>query len=152
MRMMEDAMPVIYAGSKYADCLPIGHIEVVDTFRYDVLRDYYRRWYRPDLQGIIVVGDINVDEMEAKIENLFKDDTVPAGAPERTYYGVPDNKEMIVYTQADKEQPHAQPVALHEARRRRHAQQTRHARGIPRQLQVASCHVHTAPASGTALA
>lgn len=105
MRMMEDAMPVIYAGSKYADCLPIGHIEVVDTFRYDVLRDYYRRWYRPDLQGIIVVGDINVDEMEAKIKNLFKDDTVPAGAPERTYYGVPDNKEMIVYTQADKEQP-----------------------------------------------
>lgn len=93
MRMMEDAMPVIYAGSKYADCLPIGHIEVVDTFRYDVLRDYYRRWYRPDLQGIIVVGDINVDEMEAKIKNLFKDDTVPAGAPERTYYGVPDNKE-----------------------------------------------------------
>lgn len=105
MRMMEDAMPVIYAGSKYADCLPIGHIDVVDTFRYDVLRDYYRRWYRPDLQGIIVVGDINVDEMEAKIKNLFKDDTVPAGAPERTYYGVPDNKEMIVYTQADKEQP-----------------------------------------------
>lgn len=104
-RMMEKAMPVIYAGSKYADCLPIGHIEVVDTFHYDVLRDYYHKWYRPDLQGIIVVGDINVDEIEAKIKSLFNDDSVPAGVPQRTYYTVPDNKEMIVYTKADKEQP-----------------------------------------------
>lgn len=104
-RMMENAMPVIYAGSKYADCLPIGHIEVVDTFHYDTLRDYYHKWYRPDLQGIIVVGDINVDEIEAKIKSLFNDDSVPAGAPQRTYYTVPDNKEMIVYTQADNEQP-----------------------------------------------
>ena len=104
-RMMESAMPVIYAGSKYADCLPIGHIEVVDTFHYDTLRDYYHKWYRPDLQGIIVVGDIDVDQIEAKIKDLFRADTVPVGAPQRTYYTVPDNKEMIVYTQADNEQP-----------------------------------------------
>lgn len=104
-RMMEDAMPVIYAGSKYADCLPIGHIEVVDTFHHDVLRDYYHKWYRPDLQGIIVVGDINVDEIEAKIKTLFAADTLPAQRAERIYYNVPDNKEMIVYTQADDEQP-----------------------------------------------
>lgn len=65
-RMMENAMPVIYAGSKYADCLPMGNIQVVDTFHYDTLRDYYHKWYRPDLQGIIVVGDINVDDIEAK--------------------------------------------------------------------------------------
>ena len=104
-RMMENAMPVIYAGSKYADCLPMGNIQVVDTFHYDTLRDYYHKWYRPDLQGIIVVGDINVDDIEAKIKTLFGADTVPANAPQRTYYSVPDNKEMIVYTQADKEQP-----------------------------------------------
>ena len=104
-RMMEDAMPIIYAGSKYADCLPIGSMEVVDTFKHEALRDYYHKWYRPDLQGIIVVGDINVDEMEAKIKALFAGDNVPAGVPERTYYPVPDNKEMIVYTQADNEQP-----------------------------------------------
>lgn len=104
-RMMENAMPVIYAGSKYADCLPIGHIEVVDTFHYDTLRDYYQKWYRPDLQGIIVVGDIDVDQIEAKIRKLFSDNSMPIGAPQRTYYTVPDNKEMIVYTQADNEQP-----------------------------------------------
>lgn len=104
-RLMEDAMTTIYAGSKYADCLPIGHIEVVDTFHHEVLRDYYRKWYRPDLQGIIVVGDINVDEIETKIKALFAADTLPAERAERIYYTVPDNKDMIVYTKADDEQP-----------------------------------------------
>lgn len=104
-RMMEEAMPVIYAGSKYADCLPIGNIEVVDTFHHEALRDYYRLWYRPDLQGIIVVGDVNVDDVVNKIKSLFVDEKVPAGAPKREYYTVPDNKETIVYTKADDEQP-----------------------------------------------
>lgn len=104
-RLMEDAMATIYAGSKYADCLPIGHIEVVDTFHHDVLRDYYRKWYRPDLQGIIVVGDIDVNDIESKIKTLFSADTLPANRAERIYYPVPDNKEMIVYTKADDEQP-----------------------------------------------
>ncbi|MCM1078907.1 MAG: insulinase family protein [Bacteroidales bacterium] len=104
-RLMEDAMATIYAGSKYADCLPIGHIEVVDTFHHDALRDYYRKWYRPDLQGIIVVGDINVDEVEAKIKSLFGADILPEERAERIYYNVPDNKEMILFTKADDEQP-----------------------------------------------
>ena len=103
-RMMEEAMPIIYEGSKYADCLPIGHIEVVDTFHYEALRDYYRKWYRPDLQAIIVVGDIDVDAVEAKINSLFSQDTT-TGKPERVYYNVPDNDEMIVYTKSDDEQP-----------------------------------------------
>lgn len=77
----------------------------MDTFHYDTLRDYYQKWYRPDLQGIIVVGDIDVDQIEAKIRKLFSDNPMPVGAPQRTYYTVPDNKEMIVYTQADNEQP-----------------------------------------------
>ncbi len=105
-RMMEEAMPVIYAGSKYADCLPIGNIEVVDTFHHNVLRDYYHKWYRADLQGIIVVGDVDVDKTEAKIKEVFGQHLPAANdAAERTYYTVPDNKDMIVYTQADDEQP-----------------------------------------------
>ncbi len=104
-RMMEQAMPVMYAGSKYADCLPIGHIEVVDTFHYDALRQYYATWYRPDLQGIIVVGDVDVDEVEQKIKAFFAADVRAEGKPERIYYTVPDNDSMIVYTQADAEQP-----------------------------------------------
>lgn len=104
-RMMEDACPTIYKGSKYADCLPIGHIEVIDTFHYDALRDYYQKWYRPDLQAIIVVGDIDVNATEAKIKEMFGSIPSKTGCPERIYYPIPDNKEMIVYTKPDEEQP-----------------------------------------------
>ena len=104
-RMMEDATGTIYQGSKYADCLPIGNIDVVNTFKPQTLRDYYKKWYRPDLQAVIVVGDINVDDMEQKVKAVFGDIPAPQNPAERTYYTIPDNKEMIVYTQTDDEQP-----------------------------------------------
>ena len=104
-RLMEDAMPTVYAGSKYADAMPIGSMDIVDHFPYQDLRDYYHKWYRPDLQAIIVVGDIDADRIEQKIRSLFADVKVPADAAERVYYPVPDNDRMIVYTATDKEQP-----------------------------------------------
>ena len=58
-RMTENVMPRIYKGSKYEDCLPIGSMEIVDNFPYQDLRDYYQKWYRPDLQAIVIVGDID---------------------------------------------------------------------------------------------
>lgn len=105
-RLMEEATPTIYAGSKYADCLPIGSIEVVDTFHYESLRSYYKQWYRPDLQAIIVVGDVDVDRVEEQIKTLFAN--VPAPAPdaaERVYYTVPANDDMIFFIKGDDEQP-----------------------------------------------
>ena len=105
-RLMEDAMPTMYQGSKYADCLPIGSIEVVDTFRHEDLRRYYRKWYRPDLQAVIVVGDIDVADVERKIKKFFGN--IPAAAPdaaERIYYPVPDNQKTISYVVTDEEQP-----------------------------------------------
>ena len=105
-RIMEDAMPVMYRGTKYEDCLPIGHMEVVDSFAYDALRRYYKKWYRPDLQAVIVVGDVNVDEMEQKIKAVFSEIPAPAAdAAERIYYPVTDNDSMITFIQPDDEQP-----------------------------------------------
>ena len=104
-RLQEDAMPAIYRGSKYEDCLPIGSMDVVDHFAYQDLRDYYQKWYRPDLQAIIVVGDINVDQVEQKIKTLFSQIPKPVNPAERIYYPVPDNERMIVNIQKDKEQP-----------------------------------------------
>lgn len=63
--------PTLYPESKYAYRLPIGIMEVVDNFPYQALRDYYEKWYRPDQQGIVVVGDIDVDKIEAKIKKIF---------------------------------------------------------------------------------
>lgn len=104
-RLMEDAMPVIYKGSKYEDCMPIGSMDIVDNFPYQDLRDYYQKWYRPDLQAIIVVGDIDVDQVEQKVMALFSKIPKPVNPAERIYYPVPDNDKMIVTIQKDKEQP-----------------------------------------------
>ncbi|NDV59184.1 pitrilysin family protein [Bacteroides sp. 519] len=104
-RMMERALPKMYAGTKYADCLPIGNMEVVNNFKPQVLRDYYEKWYRPDLQAVIVVGDINVDDIENKIKSMFADIPAQPNAAERVYYPVPDNQEPIIVIEKDKEQP-----------------------------------------------
>lgn len=104
-RLMEDALPVMYKGSKYEDCLPIGHLDIINNFAYQDLRDYYRKWYRPDLQAIIVVGDIDPDVIEGKIKKLFGEIPAPINPAVREYYPVPDNEKMIVYTATDNEQP-----------------------------------------------
>lgn len=104
MRMYEKAFPTIYEGSKYAYRLPIGTMEVVDNFPYQVLRDYYEKWYRPDLQGIVIVGDIDVDQIEAKVKTMFSHIKMPENPAERIYYPVPDNKEPIITIEKDKEQ------------------------------------------------
>lgn len=104
-RMMEETLPTVFNGTKYADCLPIGHMSVVDNFAYEELRAYYSKWYRPDLQAIIVVGDVDVDFMEQRIRSLFGTIPAPHKAAERVYYPVPDNEQMIVATKQDSEQP-----------------------------------------------
>ncbi len=104
-RLMEQAMPKIYKGTKYEDCMPIGSMDIVDNFPYQDLRDYYQKWYRPDLQAIIVVGDIDVNKMEKKIKKIFSPIPMPKNAAKRIYYPVDDNEKMIVDIEKDKEQP-----------------------------------------------
>lgn len=104
-RMMENVMPKIYKDSKYEDCLPIGNMDIVDNFPYQDLRDYYQKWYRPDLQAIVVVGDFDVDMMERKIQKLFGKIKAHKNPAERIYYPVNDNDKMIVAIEKDKEQP-----------------------------------------------
>jgi len=103
-RIYTDAQSVIYPkGCKYADCMPIGSIDIINNFPYQDLRDYYKKWYHPDLQGIIIVGDIDVDEMEAKVKDLFGQIPAAVNPAKREYYPVPDNQDPIVYIGSDKE-------------------------------------------------
>lgn len=103
-RMQEKLLPQMFPNTKYATCFPIGTMDVIMNFKYQTLRDYYEKWYRPDLQGVIVVGDIDVDAIEAKIKTMFADIPVQANAAKREYYPVPDNKEPIIIVEKDKEQ------------------------------------------------
>lgn len=85
--------------------MPIGSMDVVDNFPYRDLRDYYQKWYRPDLQAIVVVGDFDVDMMEKKIQKLFGKIKAHKNPAERVYYPVNNNDKMIVAIEKDKEQP-----------------------------------------------
>lgn len=107
MRLYEQLLPVIYPGNKYGVRLPIGTMEVVDNFPPSAIREYYESWYRPDQQGIIVVGDIDVDYIEGKIKEIFADVKMPENAKEREYLQVEDTPGTIYAIGKDKEQPMA---------------------------------------------
>ena len=102
-RMLQRALPKTYPGSKYGERLPIGLMSVIDSFKPQTLRAYYQKWYRPDNQAIIVVGDVDVNHMEDKIKELFAGIKVDPNAPKVVPEAVPDNKEAIYVYEKDKE-------------------------------------------------
>ena len=105
MRMLERQLETLYPDSKYGKRLPIGLMSVVDNFPYNELRDYYHKWYRPDNQALVIVGDVDVDHIEAQIKELFKG--LPAPDPNAAQVvdePVPDNAEPIIVVDKDKEQ------------------------------------------------
>ena len=104
-RVWESILPVMYPNSPYGARLPIGTKEVIANFSYQELRDYYEKWYRPDLQGLIVVGDIDVDAIEARIKEMFADIQAPVNPAERTQFMIEDNAEPIVAVASDPELP-----------------------------------------------
>ncbi len=103
-RILERNLPNLYPGSRYGHRYPIGLMSVVDNFKPEELRAYYEKWYRPDLQGIIVVGDIDVDKVEAKIKSIFSSIKMPENPAPYELYPVPDNTEPIYIIDKDKEQ------------------------------------------------
>lgn len=102
-RMLTEILPKVYNEYQYQQ-MPIGKMEVVMNFKPEVLRAYYKKWYRPDQQGIVIVGDFDVNEMEKKFKDLFADIKMPENAAVREYPAVSDNEEPIFVTFTDKEQ------------------------------------------------
>ena len=104
MRMLERDLPKLYPGSKYGHRMPIGLMEIIDNFEPPFLQAYYEKWYRPDNQAIIIVGDVNVDQVEQKIKTLFSPIVLPKNRALVTMEPVPDNHEAIYVIDRDKEQ------------------------------------------------
>ena len=88
-RMQRQYLPVLLNQSRYAERLPIGTDEVLNKFKPETLRSFYKSWYRPNLQALIVVGDIDVDQMEKTIKAKFADLKNPVNEQERFEYTVP---------------------------------------------------------------
>lgn len=87
-RMQRQYLPMMLNGSRYSKRLPIGIDEILTSFKPETIRAFYKDWYRPDLQALIVVGDINVDEMERSIKAKFSDLRNPVNEKERVKYNV----------------------------------------------------------------
>jgi len=118
MRMIERDLPKLYPGSKYGYRMPIGLMEIIDNFERPFLQQYYEKWYRPDNQGIIVVGDVDVDLVEQKIKTMFSQIAKPGpDAAKLERVDVPDNAKPIVVIDKDKEEQYniVQVMFKHEA-------------------------------------
>ena len=95
-RMWCGAAPLLYGDTRYATRNLIGHIDGLSTFPHDELRDFYGRWYRPDLQAVIVVGDFDVDEMEAKVRAVMSDIPAKENPEPKRRITLPDNAQPVV--------------------------------------------------------
>ncbi len=105
MRIYDKILPEIYPNSPYGVPMPIiGTEEVVAHFDHQYLRDYYHKWYRPDLQGIIIIGDIDVNQIENRLKEMFADIPAPVDPAERVYFPVADNEKPIVSVATDVEE------------------------------------------------
>ena len=102
-RLVERNLPQLFPGSKYGERLPIGLMAVVDSFQPQTLRAYYEKWYHPEHQAIIVIGDIDIDHTEKTIKELFGGIKAHDNAAHVEPVAVPDNDNMICIIDKDKE-------------------------------------------------
>jgi len=103
-RMSKELLPVLLKGSRYENRIPIGKIDILQSFTHDKIRSFYKDWYRPNLQAVIAVGDFDVNEVEQLIKANFSELTNPANPRPRLKYDLPDHKETLVKIITDPEQ------------------------------------------------
>ena len=95
-RMFEKSLPYYFGDTPYARRTLIGGEEQLKTFAYESLTNFYRDWCRPDLQAVIVVGDVDVDQIEQKLKTIFADIPAPVNPKEKVLYQLPQNQEPII--------------------------------------------------------
>jgi zinc protease len=102
-RMSKQYLPILLKDSKYALRDVIGDIDVINSFSYTTLKQFYYEWYRPDLQAVAVVGDFDVNNMEDKIRSLFSQLKPVENPNPRPVFDVPGHKETYYVLASDKE-------------------------------------------------
>lgn len=102
-RMRQKYFPVLLKNSRYAERLPIGKKEIVENVKPELIRNFYKDWYRPDLMAVVVVGDIDIEQTEKKIIQHFGSIPGLQNPRERVEYEIPDNEEPLVCVASDKE-------------------------------------------------
>ncbi|MDN3676180.1 insulinase family protein [Flavobacterium paronense] len=112
-RMEDKYIPKMMYNSQYANRLPIGKKDILENFKYDRIISFYKDWYRPDLMAVIIVGDIDVAEMEKKVLAHFDGYKNPENEKPRKTFEVPNHKETFVCIESDKEASQTQIQLLY---------------------------------------
>ena len=102
-RIQDKQFPLMYQGSKYAERLPIGKPEIIQTAPLEAFTRFYETWYRPDLMGVVAVGDLEPDVMEAKIKQFFQGLTNPEPEKPRPSFEIPDHPGTLFSAETDPE-------------------------------------------------
>jgi zinc protease len=103
LRIGSQLEPVIYNGSKYSKRDVLGDMDLIDNFKYRQLRDYYKKWYLPNHQAVIIVGDIDPAKIEQQVKKIMGSIPMPSNPAERTYESIPDNDKLLYKLAVDKE-------------------------------------------------
>lgn len=111
-RMQKELLPIILKGSRYAERIPIGKIDIIQNFKHEELRNFYKDWYRPNLQAVIAVGDFDPAQVEAMIKENFSPLKNPANPKPHPTYDLPDNKAPLIKKVTDVEFPYHVAVAM----------------------------------------
>ena len=104
-RMSQQYYPVLYNGSRYARRLPIGDPDIIDNADYETVKRFYRDWYRPELMALVIVGDVDLDEMEKEVRERFSKIANPDAPRLREEYSVPPHEETLISIVSDEEAP-----------------------------------------------
>ena len=104
-RIRDEQFPLLFQGSRYAERLPIGEVEILENAPAETLRRFYEDWYRPDLMAVVAVGDFDPDQIESLIrERMGRIPATPEPRP-REVYPVPDHEETLWSFLTDPELP-----------------------------------------------
>lgn len=102
-RIFDSQAPILFKNSKYAERLPIGKKEVIETFNHETLKRFYSDWYRSDLMAVVAVGDIDVKWLEQNIKKIFSDIAIVPNPKQRVVYPIPDHEDVLYSINTDKE-------------------------------------------------
>ncbi|NLJ82306.1 MAG: insulinase family protein [Bacteroidales bacterium] len=107
-RMRETTLPIELKGSQYVNRLPIGTLENLQQFKYASIRNFYKRWYRPDNMAVVIVGDFDANEMEKMVVDFFTMNDAPTTPLNRKLYSIPNNKKPLIAIATDPEATNTQ--------------------------------------------
>ena len=105
LRLYEQQLPKMYPNSKYGISLPTSNAEFINKFTKKSLEDFYKSWYRPDLQALVIIGDIDVEIIEGQLKRMFADIPIPINPKPKDFYSVPNNDKPIISIAKDKQIP-----------------------------------------------